>query len=149
MIRHLAGIAEIVEDIESTIRFYREVLGLAVQHQPGDGYATLEISGVLHYGLWSRRAAAEAVFGNPDAADRIPLGFTVGFEVDSVAESSEAMQSKGWSLLQSTKTEGWGQTVSRFLAPSGALAEISETPWARKLIQQLQAEATESKTIGE
>ncbi len=84
MIRHVSGIAEIVEDVEGAVRFYRDVLGLDVQYEPGSGYATIEIAGTLHFGIWSRRAAAENVFGDADAAERMPLGFTLGFEVDSV-----------------------------------------------------------------
>ncbi len=37
MIRHLAGIAEIVDDIEAAVTFYRDVLGLTVQHEEGRG----------------------------------------------------------------------------------------------------------------
>ena len=31
MIRHVAGIAEIVEDLDAAVRFYRDVLGLDVE----------------------------------------------------------------------------------------------------------------------
>ena len=72
MIRHVAGIAEVVEDVGSTVRYYTDVLGLSVDHEEGSGYAVVNVPGVLHYGIWSRSAAAEATYGDPQAADRIP-----------------------------------------------------------------------------
>ena len=88
MIRHISAIAEVVDDVDAAVEFYRDVLGLTVDHQPGGGYATVEISGALHFSIWSRSAAAEATYGDKDAADRIPLGFSVEFEVDSVDDAS-------------------------------------------------------------
>ena len=84
MIRHISAIAEVVDDVDAAVEFYRDVLGLPVDHQPGGGYATVEIPGVLHFSVWSRSAAAEATYGDKAAVDRIPLGFSVEFEVDSV-----------------------------------------------------------------
>ena len=66
MIRHISAIAEVVDDVDAAVEFYRDVLGLTVDHQPGGGYATVEISGALHFSVWSRRAAAEATFGDKD-----------------------------------------------------------------------------------
>ena len=86
MIRHISAIAEVVDDVDAAVEFYRDVLGLTVDHQPGGGYATVEIPGTLHFSVWSRSAAAEATYGDKAAVDRIPLGFSVEFEVDSVTD---------------------------------------------------------------
>ncbi|MCI0439823.1 MAG: VOC family protein [Chloroflexi bacterium] len=139
MIRHVAGVAEIVEDVDEAVRFYRDVLGLKVTYQEGAGYATAEVPGVLHFGLWSREAAAKATYGDASAADRIPLGFTLGFEVNSVEEAAELLKARGLSLAQPPKKEEWGQITSRFYSPGGALCEISETPWARRITQSMKA----------
>ena len=141
MIRHLAGIAEIVDDIEAAVRFYRDVLGLTVQHEDGGGYAQVEIEGILHFGLWNRLAAAEATFGDPGEARRVPLGFTLGFEVDDAKTASEAATAKGWPIAQPPRTEPWGQTTSRFFSASGMLCEFSETPNARRITQGVRASA--------
>ena len=141
MIRHLSSIAEVVDDIDAAANFYREVLGLTVDHEAGNGYATVQVPGALHFALWSREAAAEATLGDESAADRIPLGFCVEFEVDSVGPAADAVSEGGWPLLQAPKKEPWGQVTSRFLLPSGALAGLSETPWARRLSQDLKAES--------
>lgn len=133
MIRHVAGIAEIVVDVEAAVHFYADVVGLAVEYDAGSSYATIEIPGVLHFGLWERAAAAESVYGTAELAHKIPLGFSLGFEVDEVATSEKELIGKGLAFIQSRHEEPWGQVTSRFHSPSGALCEISETPWARDL----------------
>ena len=144
MIRHIAGLAEIVDDVEAAVRFYRDVLGLAVEREADAPYANVIVPGTLHFGIWSRAAAAESVYGEAAAAARIPLGFTVAFEVDAVSADTEALQARGWQFVQHSRTEPWGQTTARFFSPSGALAEISETPWARRITGEMKAEAAES-----
>ena len=133
MIRHMASIGEIVDDMAAAVAFYRNVLGLEVEWNEGTGYATAKVAGAMHFGIWSREAAAEATLGDKEAASRIPLGFTVEFEVNEVQAASSTLESKGWKVLQAPRTEDWGQTTSRFLSPSGALCGIAETPWARDL----------------
>ena len=133
VIRHMASIAEIVEDMAAAVAFYRDVLGLDVEWTEGSGYAMAKIPGALHFGIWSREAAAEATLGDKEAASTIPLGFTIEFEVDEVQAASDTLERKGWKMLQAPKTEDWGQTVSRFLSPSGALCGVAETPWAREI----------------
>ena len=139
MIRHFAGVAEIVEDFEAAVQFYRDTLGLEVESL-SEGYATATIPGVLHFGIWSRAEAAEATYGSPDAAERVPLGFTIAFEVDDVTEAAQHLDNAAVKIVQPTKTEPWGQVTSRFITPSGALCEIAETPWARRITQPMSAE---------
>ena len=139
MIRHISAIAEVVDDVDAAVEFYRDVLGLIVEHQPGGGYATVEIPGALHFSIWSRSAAAEATVGDKVAIDRIPLGFSVEFEVDSVEDATDAISERGWQVVQPPKTESWGQSTSRFMLPSGMLGGFSETPWARRIGQDLKA----------
>ncbi len=133
MIRHVASIGEIVDDVGAAVAFYRDVLGLQVEWTEGSDYATAAVAGAVHFGIWSREAAAEATLGDKGAASKIPLGFTVEFEVDKVQAASDALESRGWEVLQGPRTEDWGQTTSRFMSPSGALCGFAETPWAREI----------------
>ncbi len=143
MIKHVAGIAEIVEDLDWAVAFYRDKLGLSIEGDPDDGYVSVIIEGVLHFGLWSRSAAARTVFGESGRSLEIPLGFTVGFEVDEAAGFEIRLREAEVGVIQETRQEPWGQTTARFLLPSGALGEISETPWARALTQNVQAREAE------
>ena len=139
MLRHLASVAEVVENFDAAVRFYRDALGLEVEVHH-EGYADVAVPGSLHFGIWSRAEAAKATYGSPDAADSIPLGFTIGFEVDEVKAAENRLANSGINIVQSTKTEPWKQVTCRFLTPGGALCEIAETPWARKITQDLAAE---------
>jgi catechol 2,3-dioxygenase-like lactoylglutathione lyase family enzyme len=140
MIRHVAGFGEVVEDVDEAAAFYRS-LGLEVKVE--NGYGVVEVPGVMHFGLWARKDAAESTFGTPDAADRVPLGFSLGLEVDSVDGMTGVL---GDVVLGEPRDEPWGQRVLRFRSPSGALAEVSETSWARELETNVSAKANEPAT---
>ncbi len=133
MIRHVAGVGEIVEDVAAAVAFYRDVLGLEVEYDGSEPYAEVKVAGIGHYGLWGRRHAAEAILGDAALADQVPLGFAMGFEVDSVEEAAQVSTERGLTLTQQPKTEPWGQVTARFILPSGLVGEFSETPWARQI----------------
>ena len=133
MIRHLAGIAEIVDDLEAAVKFYRDDLGLEVDTSASTDYASVKIPGVIHFGLWSRQAAAEATFGDRSAVDQVAPGLTIEFEVDHVPSASQTLEGRDIQLLHGPKVEPWGQTTARFSLPSSALCGIAETPWARRV----------------
>jgi catechol 2,3-dioxygenase-like lactoylglutathione lyase family enzyme len=132
MIRHVASIAEIVEDLDAALAFYRDVLGLEVEVKDEAGYAVVKLAGVLHFGVWQRTHAARA---SGVAPERIALGLTLGLEVDEVDGAAAALAARGVALLQAPHDEPWGQRTARFLLPSGALCEVAESPWARKLVR--------------
>lgn len=133
MIRHIASIAEIVDDFEAAVRFYREALGFVVELKPHGNYADVLVDGVAHFGVWRRSYAAQIIYGDAAAVERVPLGFTVGFEVDSVEDAEVRLTSLGECVVQGNHVEPWGQRTSRFSTPSGTICEIAETPWARRL----------------
>ena len=138
MLRHVAGLAEIVEDVNEAIAFYRDILGLEVEKQEGDDYAILAVPGVLHFGIWNRAHAAECVFGSRDQAERIPLGYTLEFEVDDVKGAAGCVENATECLEQNPREEAWGQTTFRMLSPGGSLLGFAETPWARRITQSMQ-----------
>ena len=135
MIRHLAGIAEIVEDVDAAVKYYRDVLGLPVKHDAASGYATVELPGILHFGIWARAEAAESVFGDKNATARIPLGLTLGFEADTVDAAHDAMKARGWKFTHAPKKEPWEQITARFLQ----VAFVSQHGRLGALLDLLQA----------
>jgi catechol 2,3-dioxygenase-like lactoylglutathione lyase family enzyme len=139
MVRHLAGVAEIVEDVKSTVAFYRDTLGLEVKQQQGDDYVIFALPGILHFGVWSRAAAAEATFGDRASADSVPLGFSLEFEVDDLDESANQIDASQCALVQRPHEEPWGQKTCRAIAPGGGLLGFAVTSWARRITQQVQA----------
>ena len=139
MIRHLVSLAEIVEDVNLAVAFYRDTLGLEVKEQHGDDYAVIAIPGVLHFGVWNRAHAAESTFGSRDQAERIPLGFSMEFEVDNLENAARQIEQKGHTIAQQPRQEPWGQKTCRMISPGGALFGLAETPWARRITKQLEA----------
>lgn len=134
MLRHVSGTGEIVTDVPAAVAFYRDVLGLEVEHDGGEDYAIVKVNGTLHYGIWSRPAAAESVFGDRNRAADVPLGLSMGFEVDDVETAAASMAAQGITFIQAPKTEPWGQATARFILPGGGLGEICTTPWAREIV---------------
>lgn len=139
MVRHLGSIAEIVDDLESAVRFYENILGLEVKREDGVEYAVVKVPGALHFGIWSRASAAEHVYGDRGLSHQIPLGFAVGFEVDDVDAGAEKVAATGWRIEQSPKEEPWGQRTVRFFSPSGSFCEIASTPESRVLATDVAA----------
>ncbi len=139
MIRHLASLAEIVEDVNQAIAFYRDTLGLEVKEQHGDDYAVIAIPGVLHFGVWARAHAAESTLGSRDKAAQIPLGFTMEFEVDNIEDAAKQIEQSGCTIAQQPRQEPWGQKTCRMMSLGGGLLGLAETPWARQITKQLEA----------
>jgi catechol 2,3-dioxygenase-like lactoylglutathione lyase family enzyme len=139
MIRHLAGVAEIVDDVNAAVAFYCETLGLEVKQRMGDDYVVLAVPGILHFGVWSRPAAAVATFGDRAAADSIPLGYTLEFEVDDLEQTASQVDSSPLTVVQPPHMEPWGQKTCRAIAPGGGLLGFAVTPWARRLTLEAQA----------
>jgi catechol 2,3-dioxygenase-like lactoylglutathione lyase family enzyme len=139
MIRHLAGVAEIVEDVPAAVAFYRDTLGFEIKQQQDDDYVVFAVPGILHFGVWSRSAAAQATFGDRAAADSIPLGFHIEFEVDDLNQTAEQIDASQCVLVQPPHEEPWGQKTTRAIAPGGGLIGFAITPWARSPAQEVQA----------
>lgn len=139
MIRHFAGVAEIVEDVPAALAFYRDTLGFEVKQQMGDDYAVIAVPGILHFGIWSRSAAALAMFGTRDSADSVPLGFTIEFEVDNVDDAAKQLDESAVTVVQGPQMEPWGQKSFRAVSLGGGVVGFAETPWARQLKQQVEA----------
>ena len=142
MIRHVAGLADVVEDVNAALAFYRDTLGLEVKEQDGDDYAVLVVPGVLHFGVWSRAHAAQCMFGDRAATDRVPLGYALEFEVDRVDETATHLKDNHWPVPQGPQTEPWNQNTCRVLSPGGGVLGFAETPWGRKLANDVSVERT-------
>lgn len=128
MIRHVSGVAEIVEDVDAAVAFY-ERLGATV-NRDGPDYAIADIPGVLHFGIWNRAHAAESTFGSRDATDRVPVGFCLALEVDDIEAAGSLL---GDAVQRGAQEEPWGQRTLRFTSPSGSLSEVCESPGSREL----------------
>ena len=110
MIRHVGSIAEIVDDFEAAVQFYRDALGLSVKPTPDANYADVVVEGVPHFGIWRRSHAAQIIYGDASATDRVPLGFTIGFEIDSVEDGEARLRQTGAQVRQASHVEPMGES---------------------------------------
>jgi len=131
--RHVASVAEIVDDVAVAVAFYRDVLRMEVEHEPKSPYAVVKIPGIFHYGLWSRSHAAESIFGDAREVEKVPLGITIAFEAEALKPAIEHVRQNGGEVIQDFKEEPWGQKSAHLLLSSGAIGGLVETPWARQL----------------
>lgn len=103
-----------------------------MQQLDGDYFASEEISGCQHFGVWPLSQAAEACFGASSwPADVTVPQASVEFELadsGSVAQGARELRSRGYQLLHDAKTEPWGQTVARLLSPEGLIVGLSYAP---------------------
>jgi hypothetical protein len=105
---------------------------LPLKQLDGDYYASEEVGGCKHFGVWPLGRAAEACFGTPSWPDDVPVPqASVEFEVAdaaSVTRGADELRAQGYQLLHDAKTEPWGQTVARLLSPEGAVVGLSYAP---------------------
>jgi catechol 2,3-dioxygenase-like lactoylglutathione lyase family enzyme len=129
----VAGYGPITSDMQESAAFYRESLGLSFQEE-ADGYLhTEELKGVKTFALWPLDQAAQSCFGvNEWPADLPTPTSWLEFDVEDVAQATEELKARGYTLLLEAKKEPWGQIVTRLLSPEGILFGLTYTPSMRE-----------------
>ena len=130
----IASVAIITPEPAESRKLFMETLGLPLKRHEGDDYYFSEsIGGSKHFGVWPLSQAAQACFGTTVWPSDRPIPHACfEFEVadkESVATAAEELQSKGYLLLHSVRTEPWGQTIARVQTAEGAIIGISYAPW--------------------
>jgi len=126
----VAGFGAIVRDMPTSLRFYRDAMGIPLVEK--EDVATEALDGVKYFSLWPLADAAESCFGSPQWPASIPEPTSwLEFDVEDVASASAELQRRGYRLLISNRKEPWGQTVSRLLSPENILIGVTFTPWLR------------------
>ena len=128
----IAGFGPIAPDVEDSRRLYEDALGITFKVEHGDYRHTEELKGANSFAVWPLAQAAESCFGSPSWPDDVarPQAW-LEFDVDDVEAATREMESRGYRLLVSNRTEPWGQVVSRLLSPEGLLVGLTMTPWMR------------------
>jgi catechol 2,3-dioxygenase-like lactoylglutathione lyase family enzyme len=128
----ITSMAVVTADPPSSRKLFTDTIGLPLEGE-GDGYySSGNIDGSKHFGLWPLTEAAQACFGTTQwPVDRVVPQASIEFEVadaDAVAEAGAELQRAGYELLHPTRTEPWGQTVTRLLTDDGLIVGISYAP---------------------
>ncbi|MEX2546862.1 MAG: VOC family protein [Chloroflexota bacterium] len=132
-ISFVAGFGPIVRDVEASHRFWSEGLGIEMAELSPGYYATDDVEGVKHFGLWPLSEAAENTFGTREWPQDVPVPQAgIEFDVESpeaVADAVDELKAKGYRVLREVRLEEWQQTTARLLSPEGILVGIAFTPW--------------------
>jgi catechol 2,3-dioxygenase-like lactoylglutathione lyase family enzyme len=130
-VQFIASISVIAPDPAASRRFYLDTLGLSLE-QRGDYYASEDIPGTKHFGVWPLTEAAQACYGAAHWPRDVPVPqASIEFEVadaDAVAEAARELEGNGYTLLHPARTEPWGQTVARMLSSEGLIVGLSFAP---------------------
>lgn len=114
----------IVEDLDRSLRFYTEVLGLRLGHRSGD-YAQFA-TGATRLALYTRDAMGKTL----GMALRSPVqdapGFEIGFKVSNVDTAFAELVGLGATSALPPTTRPWGQRTAYVRDPDGHLIELAQ-----------------------
>jgi hypothetical protein len=131
-VRFIAGFGPIDRDVAESRALYGESLGIAFKEEAGGYLYTGALEGAKHFAIWPLAQAAQSCFGRDEWPEDVPIPQAwLEFEVDDVEKATAGLESRGYRMLVRSKTEPWGQTVSRFLSPEGLLVGVTFTPALR------------------
>ncbi len=103
-----------VEDLDRSITFYTDVLGLTLGHRSGP-YAQFD-TGTCRLALYQRTAMEELV--GPGAQ------FEIGFKVDDVDVAYAQLTAAGAAAVTAPADRPWGQRTAYVRDPDGHLVEL-------------------------
>ncbi len=131
-IEFIASVAVITPRPSESRRLYMDAFGLPLKQLDGEYFASEEIGGCKHFGVWPLEQAAQACFGEPSWPDDVPVPqASLEFEVanaDAVAAGAEELRAQGYTMLHDARMEPWGQTVARLISPEGTVVGLSYAP---------------------
>ena len=122
----LDGFGIFVEDLETQIAFYRDVLGFDIKETAEDGNVFLEKDGTLFL-MYGRRDFEKMTGRTFGYAHGINGHFEIALGVENYAAVDRAFEevvAKGAKPVMEPTTEPWGQRTCYISDPEGNLIEI-------------------------
>jgi lactoylglutathione lyase len=120
--RRVGYVILFVGDLERSVGFYREVVGLRFKLQ-GDGYAEFATEGA-RFGLYERGRLAELI-GREAGAPGGPGGEVV-FLVDDVDAEAGRLRAAGATILEGPVDRAWGHRTLHLEDPDGFVVELAQ-----------------------
>jgi lactoylglutathione lyase len=120
--RRVGYVILFVGDLERSIAFYRDVIGLEFKLH-GDGYAEFATEGA-RFGLYDRDRLEELI-GRATAAPDNPGGEVV-LLVEDVDAESERLRAVGATILKGPQDRAWGHRTLHVVDPDGFVVELAE-----------------------
>lgn len=123
-----------VDDLEKSLRFYRDGLGLSTEGIVGEEFeygavVFIDLQAGLRLALWPRRSIARDT-GLP-LGEKSPTEFTLGHNVASKEEVDAVMnqaRNAGAVIVKAAQDTFWGGYSGYFQDPDGHLWEVAWNP---------------------
>lgn len=122
MFNRLTATCLLVHDLDKSIAFYRDTLGLEVEFTNGNFFVKFKLDGTPLM-LFEKEAAAKMLF--PKEHITQGGGVLLAFQVDDLQKTCDELKSKGVEIFEGPKATAWGQTVAYFKDPDGNVWEVS------------------------
>jgi lactoylglutathione lyase len=110
-----------VEDLERSVAFYRDVVGVPFKLE-GDGYVEFATQGA-RFGLYDRNRLGELT-GQGSEPPSSPGGEVV-FLVEDVDAEAERLRRAGATILSGPLDRAWGHRTLHLLDPDGFVVELA------------------------
>ena len=123
-----------VDDLERSLRFYRDGLGLPTDGIVGEDFeygavVFIELQAGLRLALWARKSIAHDTGLSPDT--KSPIEFTLAHNVNSKSEVDAVMdqaKTAGAVIVKPAHDTFWGGYSGYFQDPDGHLWEVAWNP---------------------
>ena len=123
-----------VDDLERSLRFYRDGLGLATEGIVGEEFeygavVFIELQSGLRLALWPRKSIAHDT--GLSLGTKSPVEFTLGHNVNSRSEVDAVMnraKTAGAVIVKAAQDTFWGGYSGYFQDPDGHLWEVAWNP---------------------
>jgi lactoylglutathione lyase len=119
---HLGYVILFVADLERSVAFYRDVVGVPFRLQ-GDGYVEFATEG-SRFGLYDRNRLGELT-GQDATAPHRPGGEVV-FKVGDVDAEAERLRAAGAVVLRGPVDRPWGHRTLHVEDPDGFVVELAQ-----------------------
>jgi catechol 2,3-dioxygenase-like lactoylglutathione lyase family enzyme len=114
----------IVEELDRSLRFYTEVLGLRLGHRSGE-YAQFDTGGT-RLALYTRHAMTNILGVALDAPSADAPAFEIGFKVANVDAAFSDLVARGAVPAVPPTDRVWGQRTGYVRDPDGHLIELAQ-----------------------
>lgn len=116
----------IVEDLERSLVFYTQVLGIPLKHR-AEAFAQLE-TGETRLALFTREAMSVTLGMALETPRQNAPGFELGFKVDNVDDAFRELRENGAAEVIAPTDRPWGQRTAYVRDPDGHLIELAQDP---------------------
>lgn len=120
---HADYVVLVVDDLDRSLTFYTETIGLALSHR-ADRFAQLD-TGATRIAIYERSAMEDTLGMDSKAPAPDAPGFELGFKVDDVDATVDTIRDRVDVVCEPT-TRPWGQRTAYVGDPDGHLVEFAQ-----------------------